>query len=146
MSIVEDDMTQIAEHRAGAACATELRVGIGRRSMRRLRAAFAVDMHGGMARIIGRRPRRLRTREALEARPRVQLRAVDRDVLVGQQPGGPGLCDHRIEERPGDRKAVSPQNGSGFISTGEYPFTRITITLNMPTTSARKATRIHPLR
>jgi hypothetical protein len=54
--------------------------------MRGIRAALAVDINRRIPRIIRRLPRRLGTLEALEARPRFQLRAVDREVLVGEQP------------------------------------------------------------
>src|SRR5262249_7711997 len=52
----------------------------------RIAAALAVKIHGRIARVIGGRRRRVRPFEALEASPGLDQRAVDREVLVGQQP------------------------------------------------------------
>jgi hypothetical protein len=59
MAIVEHDVAQVAKHRAGATLPKELRIGIGRRAMRGIRAALAMEIDRWIPRIIRRLPRRL---------------------------------------------------------------------------------------
>ena len=108
MAIVEHDVAQVAEHRAGATLPKQLRVGIGRGAMRGIRAALAVEIDRRIPRIVRRLPRRLGALEALETRPGFQLRAVHGEVLVGQHSGLARLRHHRVKERRGDLAGEQP--------------------------------------
>ena len=84
---------------AAASLAREQRVGIGRRLMRIVAPRFTVEIDRRISRIIWRLAWGGRCRaETLQAGPRVQQGAVDREMLVGQQPGLPRLIDHGIKE------------------------------------------------
>jgi hypothetical protein len=57
-----------------------------------------VEVHRRVAGIVRRRRRDIFALEALEPRPRLNERAVDREVLVREQLPLPGLREHGLEE------------------------------------------------
>ena len=64
---------------------------------------FAVEIHGRIARIIGRGRRAcVLPTETLETRPGFEQRAIDREVFIREQPGLSRLAADGIKERPGD--------------------------------------------
>lgn len=72
-------------------------------------ARLPVEIDRRVARIVRRRRRaRVLPLKALETRPRLEQRAIDREVLVGQQRGLPRLAEHRIKERTRDIAAQQP--------------------------------------
>src|SRR5216683_10933 len=86
------------------------RVGISGALMRRIRAALAVEVDRRIARIVRRRIRRrlVLGAEALQAGRGFDQRAVDREVLVAQQPQTSRLTDHLIEEPLGNLVPEQP--------------------------------------
>jgi hypothetical protein len=87
----------------------QLCIRVGRRGVNVIPPPFTAEIDGRIAGVVVRRGAALVTRpETFQARPRLQLRAVDREVLVGEQPGGPRLREHRIEELGGDVAGQQP--------------------------------------
>jgi len=82
--------------------AHEFRLGIGTGFARGVTALLAPEIDH--ARAITTRARRLAvfSLEALERRPRLDQRAIDREVLIRQQPLGARLLDDASKERPRD--------------------------------------------
>ena len=71
--------------------------------MRVVAPGLTVAVHRGIPRVIrGLAGTGIAALNTLQARPRLQLRAVHGDVLVRQQPRRPGLGGHRVEERRRD--------------------------------------------
>ncbi len=86
------------------------RLRIGRRGMRRIRPPLPPKVHTGIARILGRWHRgdvRLGL-EALLPCPGLDQRAIDGEVFIGQQPLGPRLGQHLLEERRRDFSRQQP--------------------------------------
>ena len=85
------------------ALAIQLRVGVRRRLMRVVLPRFPMEVDRRIPRIVGRRrgPGGLALK-AFETRPRLEHRAVDREMLVRHQPGVTCLIHHRVEEGAGD--------------------------------------------
>jgi hypothetical protein len=80
--------------------AIQLRVGVGGRGMRVVLPALPVEVDRRVPRIIGgRRLARILPLKALETGPRLEHRAVNREVLIGQQAGRLRLRTDRVEER-----------------------------------------------
>ena len=90
------------------AFAREPRVGIRCGRMGGVAAALAVEIHRRIARVIGRRRRRVLPFEAFEAGPRLHQCSVHGEVLVGEQAPLPGLGHHPIKEPPGDLPGEQP--------------------------------------
>ena len=91
MPVVEQDMAQIGQGRlASRALPIQPRLRVRRRLVRVVGSACAMKIDRRIPGVIGRGPLRFRARaEALQARPRFPLRAVDGEVFVGQQTGRP---------------------------------------------------------
>jgi hypothetical protein len=87
-------------------------VGIGRGPMRLIRAPLPVEIHGGIAGIIGRLTTARCPLKTLLAHPRFEQRAIDREVLVGQESSLAGLRDDVFEKRAGD---IAIKNRSRFL-------------------------------
>ena len=86
VAILGQQMPEIAELRFAAdGFLIQPRVGIGRRLMRVVAPRLPVEIHRRILRIVGRRPVRALRFETLVTRPRLEQRAVDREVLVGEQ-------------------------------------------------------------
>ena len=102
-------MAQVAEPRfAAPRFLVQPRVGIRRRLMRRIGAPLA---DGNSRSDCRRRPRRrflVARPEALLTRPRLEQRAVDREMLVREQPLAVGVDQHRVEERRRDVAVQQP--------------------------------------
>jgi hypothetical protein len=82
------------------------------RVMRVIPAGFPVEIHGRILRVVRRgRPAVLRP-ETLVARPRLEQRAVDREMLIRQEPVRANRREHFGEERIGD---VALEQASRFF-------------------------------
>ena len=109
VTVIEQHVRVVGEARRLAALARQPRVGIGRRLVRVVAAASRPRKS-----TVGLLPppsarRRVLRPDALVTRPRLQQRAVDREVLVRQQPGRVGLARHRIEEARGNLALQQPR-------------------------------------
>ena len=111
MPIVEQHVAQIGQFGlAPTALPMQHCRRIGRRRVRVVAPTLSVKVDRGIAGIIVGRVARLRVpaAEALQARPGLQLGAVDCEVLVREQPGRAGLRRHRVEEGGGDVAGQQP--------------------------------------
>ena len=99
----QPDRLQPSEDLFDTRTLVQLGLRISCQSMRGIRPALATETHTGIARIIRRRHGRGVgfLLEALLARPGFDQRAVEREVLVGQQMMGLGLRQDLLEERRG---------------------------------------------
>jgi hypothetical protein len=103
MPVLHQDMPVVAELGfPAAAFAHQPHLRIGRRDMGRIRAPFAMEVHRGIARILGRRGHRVAPREALEPGPGLDQRPVDGEMLGREQLPGLRLLHDRREEGLGD--------------------------------------------
>ena len=99
--VLYQDMAQEAQLRLLArGLLVQPSLGIRRRGMRGIRPPLASKVHAGIARVIRRRHGRGVgfLLEALLPRPGCDQRAIDREVLVGQEALGLGLRQHLLEE------------------------------------------------
>src|SRR2546430_293394 len=83
--------------------------------MGRVAAPLAVEIHGRIPRIVRGGRRRVLALETLEARPSVDQGAVDREMLVGEQPALLGLGADPLEKA----RAMSPRSSRSrfFVNT-----------------------------
>src|SRR5213594_4885896 len=88
--------------------AVQERLRVGRGGMGRVAAPLAVEIHGRIPRIVRGGRRRVLALETLEARPSVDQGAVDREMLVGEQPALLGLGADPLEKSPRDVAAEQP--------------------------------------
>lgn len=103
IAVLHEHMPAIAElGRLAVALAHESRLGIGRALMRGVRALLAleVDHPGAVITVLGRGA--ILGLEALERSPGIDQRAVDREVVRGQQLLLAGQIDDLIEEASSD--------------------------------------------
>jgi hypothetical protein len=106
MSVLHQDMPHEAELGLLARrLLVQPRLWIGGRGMRGIRPPFPPEVHTGIARVIRRLDRRrsgLRL-ETLLASPGFDQRAIDGEMLIGQEAMGLGLRQDLLEERRGHR-------------------------------------------
>ena len=109
MAILGQQMAEIRQLGfAPRAFLIEARIGIGRRLMGVVAPRLPMEIHGRILRVVGRRPRRVLRFETLVARPRLEQRAIDGEVLVRQQPVRLDGGQHFRKERVGDVAIEQP--------------------------------------
>ena len=144
MPVLHQDMTQEAQLGLLARrLLVQPGLRIGRRGVCGIRPSLASEIHTGIARIIRRRPGRgvALPLEALLARPGLDQRAVDREVLIGQQAMGLGLRQDLLEERRGHlarQQAVPVLREDGHI-----PHRRVQIKADKPAKQQVVLQRLH---
>ena len=101
-SMLHQQMPEIPEPRfAAPGFFMEPRVRIGGRAMRGIGAALPVEIDGRIAAPAHRRLLLIARAETFLARPGLRQRAVDSEVIDGEQSRGRGLLEYRLEERRG---------------------------------------------
>jgi hypothetical protein len=106
--------------------------------MRVVPARFAVEVHGGIAGIIGgRRGPLILAAEALETGPGFQQRPVHGELFIREQTRRAGLRENRVKERAGDvislsnsrsrflLKVVGDQMGSSILRPTNHRYSTL---------------------
>jgi len=108
-SVVHEDMPLVVQLGfMGVALAEQPSLRIGGRGMRGVAAALAMEIDRGVAGVIRGTAGGVRPLEALETGPGLDQRAVDGEVLIGEDAPAAGFRHHALEEGPGDVALQQP--------------------------------------